>query len=112
MPVKRERAKPPHSHPELVEALANELVANSPKPTRDIPDIREEEQTYGGRLHVTVLWEKWAGVPQSERGPIILDAYRTAKGELEMLKITLAQGFTIEEHRRWLSRRAQEGHDD
>ena len=108
MPIEHRKARPPHEHPELVEALRNELSNE----TVDGPNIIEEEQTFGKRLRVTVIWERWAGVPHPERGPIILDAYRQAKGEREMLNITLAQGFTIEEHALWRSRRAQEEQDD
>jgi hypothetical protein len=99
MPVNKKSARPPHSHPELVDELADELNKNRPAGP-GIPSITEEEQTYGNRLHVMVIWDKWAGVDHEERGPIILDAYQRARGEADMLRITLVQGFTIEEYRR------------
>jgi hypothetical protein len=103
MPVRKKVAKPPHNHPELVAALAEELRHPKERGGPGIPDIQEETQTFGGRIHVLVLWDKWEGVPHPERGPIILDAYREARGEREMLNISVATGFTIEEHRRFLS---------
>lgn len=79
---------------------------------KGIPDIQEEEQRYGGWLAVTVLWDRWAGVPMEERGPIILDAYRQARGEEEMLKITLPVGLTIEENLRLRARKRRDEADD
>jgi hypothetical protein len=96
MPIEHRQARPPHEHPELVEALRNELSNE----TADGPRIIEEEQTYGHRLHVTVIWDRWAGVPHPERGPIILDAYREVRGVQVMLLITQPQGFTNDEARR------------
>lgn len=112
MPVNRHVAKPIHTHPELVDELVAEL--NSPRPQGGvgIPDIHETEQTFGDRISVKVIWDKWRDVNQAERGPIILDAYRSAKGERMMVTITLALGFTVEENRRWLARTAQEEQDD
>lgn len=103
MPVKRTTARPAHTHPKLVEGLVSELRHPSDRSGAGIPDIMEEEQTFGDRLHVTVVWDRWQGVDHSQRGPVILDAYREVKGDAEMLRITLAQGFTMEEHRRYLS---------
>lgn len=100
MPVHQKKAKPPHNHPELVVALAEELRNPKPQGGAGIPDIQEEVQTYGGRIHVLVLWDRWELVPQPERGPIILDAYREVRGEREMLNISQALGFTLEEWRR------------
>ena len=108
MPVHKKAAKPPHNHPELVEALATELRNPTPDTGRGIPDVQEETQTYGGRVHVLVLWDRWEGVPQPERGPIILDAYREVRGEREMLNIGQAMGFTIEEWRRYADVRSQQ----
>jgi hypothetical protein len=101
MPVIKKSAKPPHEHPELVAALADELRNPHTKGGAGIPDITEESQTFGGRIHVLVLWDRWQGVPQAQRGPIILDAYRQVRGEREMLQISQPLGFTIEEWRRF-----------
>lgn len=101
MPLNRQSAQPPHSHPELVDRLAQELRDPQPSGGAGIPDITEEMQTYGDRIHVRVIWDRWADVPHDERGPIILDAYGQVRGEAEMLRVTLASGFTIEEYRRY-----------
>lgn len=106
MAVIRTRAKPPHGRPDLVMELAKEIKANSQQRGAGIPDVYEEEQTFGSRLHVIVVWDRWTDVPHVERGPIILDAYREAKGEREMLRITLPLGMTPEEFAR---RQPQQG---
>ena len=98
MAIHKKKAKPPHSHPELVHALAEYLDQKKSKARgRGIPEIFEISQTYGNSLHVEVVWDRWEGVPHPERGPIILDAYRRKRGDLEMLRITIAQGFTPNE---------------
>lgn len=106
MPVKRISAKPRHNHPELVQALVEELRNPRKIAEEGIPDIREEEQAFGGRIHVEVIWDLWEGVGQDERGPIILDAYKEARGVEEMLKIAQARGLTIEENLRLRARAA------
>jgi hypothetical protein len=101
MPVKTTAAKPYHNRPDLVAALAQELRKPSDKSGPGIPDIQEEVQIFGGRIHVRVLWDKWEGVPQPERGPIVLDAYREERGEREMLNISLIFAFTAAEWARF-----------
>lgn len=46
--------------------------------------------------HVTVVWERWAGIPQQERGRMILDGFERAhaKEPWRVLEITLAIGLT------------------
>ncbi len=103
MAFQRKKAKPAYSeeHKGLVEALAEAVRKRDPNARGEgIPDIIEEEQTLGDTFQVWVIWDAWKDVPQNERTPIILDAYKAARGELEMLKITLAQGFTPEEAER------------
>ena len=102
MAIYKKKAKPPHNHPELVSALAGYLDEKKSKARgKGVPDIFEQSQTYGNSLHVRVVWDHWEGIPHPERGPIILDAYRKQRGEREMLKITLVQGFTPEEKKRF-----------
>jgi len=102
MAIHRDKAKPAHNHPELVDALAEYLdEAKGDAKGKGIPEIFETVLTYGNNLNVRVVWDRWEGVPHPERGPIILDAYCQKRGELEMLRITLAQGFTPEEARKF-----------
>ncbi|MCK4659688.1 MAG: hypothetical protein KAV82_09235 [Phycisphaerae bacterium] len=94
MPRKRVKAAPPHSHPELVEVLVEELRRNSPEERPGFPYIREEEQPYGNSLHVTIIWERWRDVLVEERGAIILDAYRQVSEEDDYRRITMVLGLT------------------
>jgi hypothetical protein len=100
MPLIKTQPKPAHGHPELVNELARELRDPKPQGGTGVPDIYEERQTFGNHLNVRVVWDKWEGIPHAERGPIILDAYRKARDEVEMLNITLALGLTPDENRR------------
>ena len=81
----------------LVQDLAQELTKEGVSPTPDVPTVYEEAQSYGDNLHVTVIWNKWAGIPAEERGAIILDAYVQAGLDDEMRRITLALGLTPED---------------
>jgi hypothetical protein len=100
MPRKRIPVRPRHSHPELVQALADQMHVEGVSPTPDTPTIYEEEQPYGGNLYVKVIWNRWADVPLEERGAIILDAYERAGLSTDMRKIYLAVGLTPEEDER------------
>ncbi|NOT00054.1 MAG: hypothetical protein HOP29_05455 [Phycisphaerales bacterium] len=100
MPVQRRKAKPPHSRPDLVRRLAVELKSKegrSARTAKNAPLVIEEEQTYGRALHVTVIWDKWSGVPLEERGAIITDAYRQAGRDAELEIMTLVMGVTAQE---------------
>ena len=97
MPVHRKKAPPRHSHPDLVNTIADELSRDSRAATPGVPEVYEEEQPYGDNLHVTVIWGKWSGVPVEERGAVILDAYEKAELSDQMRRITLAVGLTEEE---------------
>jgi hypothetical protein len=101
MAIHRKKAKPAHNHPDLVTLLVKYLDPKESKAKGEgIPEIYEIAQTYGNSMHVHVIWNQWEGVPHPERGPIILDAYAQARGDLEMLRIAIAQGFTPEEAKR------------
>lgn len=96
MAIERRPAPPRHDRPDLVERLVDAL--DHPKARGgDVPDIIEQEQAYGGKLIVWVIWTQWAVVGHDERTAIIFDAYQKGRGDTVMLSITLAQGFTPEE---------------
>jgi hypothetical protein len=91
-------------HPTLVKQLAKELkqpprtaVAKPPKAKSAVPFIMEEEQQLSKRLHVYVIWDKWKGVEDGERGGVILDAYEQALGPRKALQISLVMGLTPQE---------------
>jgi hypothetical protein len=97
MPVINRNAAPRHQHPELVEALATELGKQSEQQENaDDPIIYQEAQRNSNSLHVTVLWQRWAGVPNEQRGAIILDAYEKAKKDT-LDRIAFALGVTADE---------------
>ena len=97
MPVTRRQAPLPHSHPELARRLAEELRNPNAAPEPDLPEVTEEEQTFGRGLHVSVIWEQWKAVPREERGAVILDAYHRAGKEDVARRVTLALGLTADE---------------
>lgn len=62
-----------------------------------------DEPIQGSRhRHLTVIWDRWKGVPQPERGRIILDAYERADPDKpwRVLEVTLALGLTHDEARK------------
>jgi len=44
-----------------------------------------------------VIWSKWAGLEQTVRSRIILDAYIEWKNEAEAQNVTVSMGLTPEE---------------
>ena len=100
MAVTRVPPRPAHNHPELVSELVKELQKQSDQRGPGIPDIVEQELTYGNKLQVTVIWDRWEDAGHEERGPIILDAYLKARGPQAMLQVTQALGVTPEEAKR------------
>ena len=93
------------THQKLVTRLARELGRPPQKtrpqvrPSQPAPDpvIIQEEQKLTNRYHVWVIWDAWAKVPDTERGPVILDAYEQALGREEAIRISVAMGLTPEE---------------
>ena len=94
MPRSERPSKPAHSHPEMVATLVEELGKVGISDTPDVPTIYEEPQRPRDYLHVTVVWNKWKGVPTEERGAIILDAYEQSSMKDKLSRITLALGVT------------------
>ncbi|HET6387367.1 MAG TPA: hypothetical protein VFJ58_28590 [Armatimonadota bacterium] len=99
MPFKRINADETVIHPELVEEIARELEARQPEGPTDAPLILEEQVPRTDRFYVSVIWDRWAQIPNSERGRIIIDAYQKVRGSDETLKISAALGLTHKEAR-------------
>lgn len=74
----------------------NEETFTSPE-AYEVPYVIEERGLSSDHLHVSVIWDRWKDVPRAERGRVILDAYRQARNEQEMLRIKLAPGLTYGE---------------
>ncbi len=85
---------PTPQHPGLAAELASEL-----KSAREGGQPRIEEQHFPktGAVRVTVLWDKWAPLPDEERSVVILRAYEQVEGEEFRDRIALAIGLTIPE---------------
>jgi hypothetical protein len=89
MPVERIRMiSDPPGYRALVDQLAAELLQN----TADGPSVIEEEQ-FGNRIHVTVIWDAWSALSPEDRGRAIMDAYQKVRPD-EVLQITIAMGLT------------------
>jgi hypothetical protein len=103
--------QPPDEHPVLVAEVVRVLVAaqSGAAPIPGEPDITIEDVKHSNSLHVTVIWDKWAGIDPETRGKVILDAFAKARGEGEMLRITLALGLTRDEDFRLRARSALRG---
>jgi hypothetical protein len=79
------------------EALKDELLAElrAPKETGE-PDVVIQGKAPAG-VHLFVIWSKWAGLEQTVRSRIILDAYIEWKSEAEAQNVTISMGLTPEE---------------
>ena len=75
--------------PNLLAELVEELKAG-----REFgqPRIEEEEFPRTHLKKVTVIWDKWEGVPDQERVETILRAYQQADGKLYQVFPNLRQG--------------------
>src|SRR5437667_233375 len=80
--------------PNLLAELVEELKAG-----REFgqPRIEEEEFPRTHLKKVTVIWDKWEGVPDQERVETILRAYQQADGKDARDQIALAGGLTFPE---------------
>lgn len=81
-------------HPELLNDLIQEL-----RETRESgqPLIDEQHFPDTGAVRVTVMWDKWEGVPFEERVAIIEEAYQVADGIGRSARPALVMGFTFPE---------------
>ena len=95
MPVEQRKLKPdPPAYLALVAKLEDELAGRSTTG----PKIVEEEQ-FGNRIHVIVIWDAWRDLSPEERGRAIMDAYEHER-QNDVLRITLASGLTVTEAKR------------
>jgi hypothetical protein len=92
MPIEKRTLKPDlPNYTALVTQLQDELDGKS----KTGPQIIEEEQ-FGNRIHVIVIWDAWEDVSPEERGRAIMDAYEHSRHD-DVLRITLALGLTKDE---------------
>jgi hypothetical protein len=90
MPIIRRKLKPDSSiYTALVCRLADEISGKS----KNGPRIIEEEQ-FGHRLRVVVIWDDWEPISPEERGRAIMDAYRRAHSKPGVWTITTVLGLT------------------
>ena len=89
MPIEHRKLRPdPPGYAALVARLEDELAGRSTTG----PQIVEEEQ-FGNRIHVKVIWDAWKDLPPEERGRAIMDAYEHVRPE-DAPRITIALGLT------------------
>jgi hypothetical protein len=84
----------------FVEAIAQELRLAQSEGSPDAPLIIEEEARHSGRIHVTVIWDRWGQVGPEERSRMILEAYEQVRGPGTFLTLTSALGLTHAEAKR------------
>jgi hypothetical protein len=78
----------------LVEELVDEL-----REQREFGQPLIEVETFPrtGLVGVTVLWDKWDGLPDIQRTAVILEAYTRANGESAASQVAFAIGMTTAE---------------
>jgi hypothetical protein len=97
MPVRRIKPERPQGHPELVKAISDELQITTEPPLPGSPIIIEETIGPGPFMHVTVIWERWEGIPAEERGHVIMDGYSDYYDQSTVGRISVALGLTPDE---------------
>ena len=80
--------------PGLCKLLINELKDQH---ETGQPIIDEQHSPTTHAVRVTVIWDRWSGVPDEIRTAIILNAYETAEGKEFRDRIALAVGLTVPE---------------
>ena len=48
-------------------------------------------------LHLYVIWDTWADLPQQERSEIIMESYEATHQSSDIVRVTLAMGLTKSE---------------
>lgn len=94
MPYKKIAQSIPIIDPSLVEAIAQELRLEQAEGSPDAPLIIEEDAPYSERIHVTVIWDRWAQVNPEDRSRVIVEAYEQVRGPGTFLTLTSALGLT------------------
>lgn len=83
---------------ELLKVLVEEFKNPSDNPSR--PDILEEGGEGSKPLHLYVVWDEWADLPQEDRSDLIMDAFIRSEGEEKGYLVTVAMGLTHDEAKR------------
>lgn len=80
------------------EALVSELIAElrNSRPNGQ-PRIDEERFPRTGKIRINVLWDKWHGVPEYERIPVIQAAYEKVESREFNDDIVMVMGLTFPE---------------
>ena len=94
MPYKKISLSRPVVDPLLVKAITQELRLEQAEGSPDAPLIIEEDAPYSDRIHVTVIWDRWAQIGPEERSRIIVEAYEQVRGPGTFLTLTSALGVT------------------
>ena len=94
MPYKKIPLAKPETNPLFVEAIAQELRLAQAEGLPDAPLIIEEDAPYSERIHVTVIWDRWAQVTPEDRSRAIVEAYEQVRGPGTFLTLTSALGLT------------------
>lgn len=98
MPVVR-RTPSQETRDQLVEELIQEYRRGEQSPNREPLIVLEADENFGTE-QVTVVWDKWQGVPSPVRESVIMDALRRVLAPLEYSRISLAWGLTQEQWKR------------
>ncbi len=93
MPVKQLPPKRPTPEAQL---LKERLVVEwrDSNSTAVQPIILEEPGAVDDDMHVYVVWDNWAGIPNVERSEIIMDAFIERYGQEKSLNVRVAMGLT------------------
>ncbi|MGI4789989.1 MAG: hypothetical protein ACRYFS_14205 [Janthinobacterium lividum] len=94
MPYRFIPAPSPTYDPSYVNAIAQELRLMRDDGSPDAPMIIEEQMPYSDRIHVTVIWDRWAETAPEDRSRVILDAYERVRGSESILNLSAALGLT------------------
>lgn len=77
--------------------LLDDLIVEWRTPHDGVQPNIIEQPGPSGALHLYVIWDKWAGIPQIERSEVILGAYKDVRGVEAAATVTVAAGLTKKE---------------